>query len=139
MATKRNELKVTTIEEMKAGSAPQIVELPPFSQGHPFVAVLKRPSMFAMMRSGRIPNTLINEANKLFSSGPAAVVNNRIGDKNTMDELFSIIECICEDAFVEPTYKEIKEAGVELTDEQLMFVFAYSQQGVKSLEPFRIK
>ena len=46
---------------------------------------------------------------------------------------------MCEASFVEPTYKELKAAGVELTDEQYMFIFGYSQNGVADLESFRSK
>mgnify|MGYP003291494415 CR=1 FL=1 len=31
----------------------------------------------------------------------------------------------------------LKEAGIELTDEQMMFIFGYSQNGVRQLESFR--
>ena len=39
--------------------------------------------------------------------------------------------------FVEPSWSELKNAGIELTDEQYMFIFNYTQEGVKALEPFR--
>ena len=34
-------------------------------------------------------------------------------------------------------YDDLKEAGVKLTDEQMMFVFNYTQNGVEALESFR--
>ena len=37
----------------------------------------------------------------------------------------------------EPSFDDIKEAGLELTDEQMMAIFSYSQEGVKALESFR--
>ena len=44
---------------------------------------------------------------------------------------------LCEATFVEPSYNEMKEAGIKLTDEQLIFIFDYSQNGVKALDSFR--
>lgn len=131
-----NELKVTSIEELKKIAKGEVVELPPFAEGMPFVARLKRPSMLALAKRGKIPNSLLTSANKLFVGGvPQAVKNTE--DDEMMDELFGILDVICEEAFVEPTMKDLKDNGIELTDEQYMAVFTYTQQGVKSLENFR--
>ena len=48
-----------------------------------------------------------------------------------------VMETILEAAFVEPTYQEIKDAGVQLSDDQMIFVFNYTQQGVRALDQFR--
>ena len=53
-----------------------------------------------------------------------------------MQEIYDVIDLIASETFVEPTYNEIKSTGIELTDEQMMFIFNYSQQGVKALESF---
>lgn len=129
-------LNVTSIEELLKSKQGEIVELPSFSNDVPFVARLKRPSLMAMVKSGKIPNELLEEANKLFTGGPGAVVSSNV-DKNMMDKLFSILENICEEAFVEPTYEQLKQNGIELTDEQQLFVFDYTQRGVESLKSFR--
>ena len=34
-------------------------------------------------------------------------------------------------------YKELKSAGIELTDDQITTIFQFTQQGVKALENFR--
>lgn len=130
-------LKVTSIEELKKVALGELVELPGFTKDSSFVARLKRPSMLAMTKSGKIPNELLVEANKLFVNGTAAVATQNQMDGKMMDDLFSILEIICQESFVEPTYKELKEAGIELTDEQQMFVFAYAQRGVEALKSFR--
>jgi hypothetical protein len=54
-----------------------------------------------------------------------------------LTKYFDLFDVMCEASFVEPTYKQIKEAGVELTDEQYMFVFGYAQNGVRQLQSFR--
>lgn len=130
-------LKVTSIEELKKVALGELVELPGFTSDSKFVARLKRPSMLAMTKSGKIPNELLLEANKLFVSGTAAVATQNQMDDKMMNDLFSILEIICQESFVEPSYKELKEAGIELTDEQQMFVFAYAQRGVEALKSFR--
>lgn len=131
-----NELKVTSIEELKKIALGELVELPGFTSDTKFVARLKRPSMLAMVKSGRIPNSLLTKANELFAGGVVQAVR-KTDDEEMMNELFSILDIICAESFIEPTYKELQENGIELTDEQQMAIFTYTQQGVKSLESFR--
>lgn len=127
-------LKITSIEELQNYSKGEIVELPSFREGAPFVARLKRPSMMALVKTGRIPNSLVTSASKLFN-GKGVDDNN----PKAMGQAFEVFDALCEAAFMEPTYKEIKEAGVELTDEQYMAIFNYTQRGIRALEPFRAK
>ena len=133
-----DELKVTSIEELKKMAKGEVVELPGFTDGTTFVARLKRPSMLAMAKTGKIPNNLLGSANKLFV-GVSNVLNpnNSKASNDALTELFDIIEIICEECFVEPTYKDLKDNGIELTDQQKLAVFTYTQRGVKSLESFR--
>lgn len=129
-------LKITSIEELKNISNGEIVKLPDFDGGHEFIARLKRPSMLDMAKNGDIPNSLLVQANGLFVNGANTLANTSL-DENMMKDMFEIMDIICEQAFVEPTYKELKEAGIKLTDEQFLFVFSYTQRGVKALENFR--
>lgn len=128
------EQKVTTIAELQEYARGTFVQLPDFAEGQPFFARLKRPSMLALTRAGKIPNSLILTANELFNG-------KGMNDKKetAMTDVLNILDIICEACFVEPAYTAIKEAGIELTDEQMMAVFNYVQQGVKALEPFRKK
>ena len=125
-------MEVTSLEALKSYSMGQLVELPPFAEGQTFVARLKRPSMLALVKAGRIPNSLLQSANTLFISGTMDEKN-----KGAMSDVMEILDTICDACFVEPTYQQIKDAGIQLTDDQLMFVFSYSQRGVKALDPFR--
>lgn len=135
MENEKKELKVTSIEELIEVAKGTIVELPPFAPGHPFVARLRRPSMLVLAKRGKIPNSLLTSANTLFESGASAGFDSM--DEDMMSKCFEVFDIICEASFVEPTYRELKAAGVELTDEQYMFVFGYSQNGVAGLESFR--
>lgn len=125
-------LNVTSIDDLVKASQGTLVELPPFAQGTQFVARLKRPSMLALIRSGKIPNPLLLSANELFVKGGVDV-----DDENSLNQLFQILDILCEACFVEPSYQALKDAGVELTDDQYMYIFNYTQQGVEALKPFR--
>lgn len=122
----------TSIQDLVSYSQGQTVKLPDFSEGQPFYARLRRPSMLSLMSNGKIPNSLVITANRLFNGKG---MDDR--NENSMSEVLQLLEVICESAFVEPSYKELKEAGVHLTDQQYMAVFNYTQEGVKALEPFR--
>lgn len=128
------QLAITSIEELKQYAQGEVVVLPPFAPTQPFVARLKRPSLLAMAKNGKIPNELLVKTNELFiNDGTAA----NASDDNMLKEIFSVIDTIAGEVFVQPTYEEIKEAGIQLTDEQMLFIFNYTQTGVKNLENFR--
>lgn len=125
--------QVTSLEQLKQYADGNIVRLPDFAEGQPFVAKLKRPSILGMAKQGKIPNSLLVKTNELFvQSGSLDTEENSM-----MQEIYDVIDLIASKTFVEPTYDEIKSTGIELTDEQMMFIFNYSQQGVKALESFR--
>ena len=125
--------QVTSLEQLKQYANGNIVRLPDFAEGQPFVAKLKRPSILGMAKQGKIPNSLLVKTNELFvQSGSLDTEENSM-----MQEIYDVIDLIADETFVEPTYDEIKSTGIELTDEQMMFIFNYSQQGVKALESFR--
>ena len=126
-------MKITSVKDLREYAKGAIVELPEFAEGQPFVARLKRPSIMDMARSGKIPNALLVRANELFTNSAGLNPN----EQNMMSELMDVMEAIAEESFVEPTYQEIKESGITLTDQQLMAVFSYTQNGVKALENFR--
>lgn len=124
-------LNITSIADLQKYSGGSIVQLPSFGVGQEFVAKLRRPSMLMLMKNGKIPNTLLAKATQLFESSEQLFAN-----ESSMQEVYDVMEIMCEATFVQPTYKELKDAGIELTDEQLMFVFNYSQQGVNAITPF---
>lgn len=126
--------KITSLKELESYAQGQIVELPAFAEDQPFVARLQRPSIINLAKSGKIPNSLLASANSLFTRGRVTAK-----DEQALGQLYDILDVFCEACFLEPTYEEIKNAGITLTDEQLMFVFNYSQTGVRALEPFRNK
>lgn len=127
--------RATSVHEMLAYSQGQLVTLPPFGEGMPCIVRLKRLSIMGLVKSGKIPNQLLANATELFNTGKI-VDEKKIGQDDFLQRTSEMLSLIAESALVEPTYKELEDAGVELTDLQLGAIFAYSQSGVKDLERF---
>ena len=125
-------MNITPITDLVTYSQGTVVELPAFAEGQPFVAKLRRPSMLSLMEQGKIPNSLLSAANSLFSGG-----GEPDDSSGFYKDILGVIEILAEASFVEPSWEDMKSAGVELTDEQYTFIFNYSQRGVKALENFR--
>ena len=123
--------EVTSISQLNEYAKGQLVELPSCGEGQPFFARLRRPSMLALAKSGKIPNSLLATANRMFDSSLDTKSESMLKD------FYMVMETILEAAFVEPTYQEIKDAGVQLSDDQMIFVFNYTQQGVRALDQCR--
>ena len=128
--------KVTSINDLKKYQEGEIVKLPDFGPGQEFYAKLRRPSMLSMAKQGKIPNNLLESASNLFVNGNVNGNQFRKMDSDTLKKMFDIMDLICEASFIEPKYSELQKEGIELTDDQLMFIFNYSPMGVKSLENF---
>lgn len=129
------ERKVTTLEDLLKYAEGMLVELPPFANDQPFIARLIRPSMMDLVKSGKIPNELLVSANSIFEKGMGGAFDP--DNEEMLKQMFDLMDIMCEAAFVSPSWDDIKTSGIKLTDEQLMFVFEYSQAGVKALKSFR--
>lgn len=123
---------ITSVSDIVKYTSGSIVRLPDFADGAEFIAKLKRPSMIGLMKTGKIPNSLLKQATQLFKSGAGA-----LGKGTSLDDMYDIMDIIIDEAMVQPTYKEIKEAGITLADDQIMAIFSYTQNGIKALERFR--
>lgn len=128
--------KVISIDELKKLAEGELVDIPSFKSEERIVVKLRRPSLMQLVKMGKIPNDLLVEANKLFAQGGSVIAKN-VDDPNAIKNMIEVMECICEQAFVEPSYKDIKNAGIQLTDSQLLAVFEYTQNGVANLKSFR--
>lgn len=127
-------MDITSLSQLTKYTEGQVVELPSFAEGQPFVARIRRPSILALAKSGKIPNSLLKTANGLFN-GTSQTQNN----DSYLKDVFDVLDVVCEACFLEPTYAQLQEAGIELTDDQYMFIFNYSQTGVLALDSFRRK
>lgn len=124
---------VTTIDQLKVMASGEIVKMPPFIEGQDFYAKLRRPSMLKLVQSGKIPNSLLRTANMMFSGEVEGELDR---DDEFMGDMFDLIDVLADSVFVEPSWSDMKNAGIELTDEQYMFIFNYTQKGVQAIEPF---
>ena len=124
---------VTTIDQLKIMAGGEIVKMPPFIEGQDFYAKLRRPSMLKLVQSGKIPNSLLRTANMMFSGEVEGELDR---DDEFMGDMFDLIDVLADSVFVEPSWSDMKQAGIELTDEQYMFIFNYTQKGVQAIEPF---
>lgn len=127
-------LQVTSISTLKDYMRGDIIELPSFSDGKPFVARITRPSMLALAKGGKIPNTLLTTATELFTDGGSAIDSD---NPDALASVWEVMDVICRASFVEPSYDDILANDITLTDEQYMFIFNYSQRGVEALNSFR--
>lgn len=125
-------MKVTTIDDLKEYAKGQIVQLPPFADGQPLVVRMKRPSLMILAKSGKIPNKLLKTATEMFNGESGADDE----DLDALSKTFELLEIICEASLVEPKYKDFKSAGMELSDEQLIAIFNYTQRGIEALNSF---
>lgn len=130
-------MKITSLEQLQAIKQTEIVELPSFEDGTPFIVEIKKPNMMNLLTSGKIPNTLLSVATEMFNGKTGQIMGKASEDIKTLKELAGMMEVLAEASLVKPAYKEIKKANVELTENQLMAILMYSQGGVKSLENFR--
>ena len=124
--------EITSLTSLEQYAQGQTVELPGFGENQPFIARLRRPSLMMLIKSGKIPNALLATANSLFMGDGKAVK-----DPSALPEVIGVLDVICEASFLEPSWEQLKQIGLELTDQQYMAVFNYSQQGIKALSSFR--
>lgn len=117
-----------SIDEIAKKAQPKVIEIPGWNDDYIAVRV-KRPSMLGMANRGLIPNSLLIAAQKVFTQTVDAEVS--------LQDISNVMETVVKAALVEPTYEEFEEAGLEFTDDQLVAIFSYTQEGIKGLEQFR--
>jgi hypothetical protein len=114
------------IEKVKRAADGEVVELPSFVDGTPFVAKLRRPSIYQMAKLGKIPNPLSAALDELMSG---ALVS-----KAPVRERAEVLGIVAQAALVEPAYDEVEDI---LDSYQLMAIWEYVMNGVGALKPFR--
>ena len=130
-------MQITSIKQLQSIKQSEIVELPSFEDGTPLIVEIKKPNMMSLLTSGKIPNTLLTVATEMFNGKTGQVMGKASEDIKTLKELVGMMEVLAEASLVKPSYKDIKKANVQLTENQLMAILMYSQGGVKALENFR--
>jgi len=126
--------EVTPLETIRLASRGKLVEIPGFAPGEVFRVRLRQPNLLTLVKLNRISNPLlaqILDAERRGVKPESGVTPEQIRMKAELDDVF------CEAAMVEPTYQELKECGVELTQEQMNKIVSFAQGGVAALESFR--
>lgn len=128
-----NDLQVTSLEQLQQIAKGSVIPLPPFDGVTPFVVRAKRPSLLNLVQKGVIPNTLLSAANELFYG------KSSTGKETDMKEITNVMMIMAKETLIEPSVEQLDELGLELTDDQLVAIFSYTQQGLKAVEKFRTK
>lgn len=127
-------MHITTVSDLQSYAAGSIIRFPDFGDGQPFVARVRRPSMLVLAKQGKIPNSLLTTASELFAKGGGGLDSD---NENMLGDMYNIMDIIATAALIQPSMDEIKSAGIELSDDQMMAIFNYTQAGIKALESFR--
>ena len=128
---------ITSLDELKNMSQEKVVTLPPFSDGRTLTVKIKNPSLLKMIGNGTVPNQLLDAAMTLFNTGNIAKVKDGATDPADVQNNMTFLIFLAEQCLVEPTMADLKEAGVELTDEQIIFLFIFTRGDATALEAFR--
>lgn len=122
---------VSSLEEIIAAAAPERVELSGWQPGQKWAAQLRRPSLVNMAVDGDVPNPLLGVVSNMLAGGAAAVKAG--GEESANAALKHIVRA----ALKQPTLAELEAAGVELTDDQYMEIYAWVLGGLDGLARFR--
>lgn len=134
------ELKISTLSEIKNNQT-MVVELPGWGFDDTFICRVKRIDLISLLKKGKIPNNeLMNAVLELFEVNNNEKVNpSDLVKKENYTKYLEKAELFADIALVEPTYKQLKEAGIDLTDEQKGIFYNAAVYGIKTLIPFRPK
>lgn len=124
-------MAVTSINDIKE-MFEQEVEIVGFEVDKTITLRLRRVSLLGLVKSGRIPNSLMATVVELFEE--KTTKSKPIEDSSNYAELSTIIDLICENMIIDPPYNEIKDY---LLDNQKMEIFMYAQGGLRQVERFR--
>ena len=91
----------------------------------------RRPGLYNMASMGFIPNPLLGAMQAMFSGNTAQI--NAVDAKMQGECLTAIARY----ALVEPTMAQITEAGLELTDQQLLELYQFALAGPVRYAAFR--
>jgi len=122
---------ITNIDDIKTKLDVE-VELSGWTDDEPFRCVLRRPSMHQMVAAGIVPNPLIPTVERLFT----ATVPKELTPDERQQESEALI-AIARATLREPSMAQLEEAGIQLTDNQILEIYAFAITGAKGLSSFR--
>lgn len=124
-----SELKVISAREFRK-KATRIIEIDGFEPGEKIAVRIKPASLLNLMMSGKLPNNLLGTVNELFDQNKPMELFEQ--DENKIKDIMEIIDLVCEQSLVEPTYEEIKDV---ITDTQKMQIMGEAQGNVNAAIP----
>ena len=133
MANTKKLTPTNVITLQKYVNSGEVVELPGWEEGVPFIVKLRMAMLRPLLMTGKIPNPLMSAAQRLYEGTGASKASS------TYKQVVEVMYLVVREAMVEPTLAQLEEVGVELTEEQFGAIFSYAQRGAKALEPFRVK
>ena len=127
-----SELKVISAREFRK-KATRIIEIDGFEPSEKIEVKIKPASLLNLLMSGKLPNNLLGTVNDLFErtekDKPMELFEQ---DENKIKDIMEIIDLVCEQSLVEPTFEEIKDV---ITDTQKMQIMAEAQGNVNAAIP----
>ena len=127
-----SELKVISAREFRK-KATRIIEIDGFEPGEKIAVRIKPASLLNLMMSGKLPNNLLGTVNELFEQKDNTQAMQLFEqDENKIKDIMEIIDLVCEQSLVEPTFEEIKDV---ITDTQKMQIMAEAQGNVTAAIP----
>jgi len=136
-----SELRVISLEEIKAKAEGTIVEISDWIPGKKIAVRVKAIDMTPhILKLDKLPNILKDSATEVFNGKQMS--DKRIADlTNSMDQdsiskMIPILDGIVKEVLVEPKFDDI-QAVYPLTLGQKMELFRIAMQGVEQLDSFR--
>lgn len=123
---------ITNFEELKSRYGVREYALPGWDADSDFVCKLKRPSLVDMTAAvGFVPNPLMGTVADLFMPTAKKL------EKMDPEKQAKAMQLMAKFALQEPTYDQLTEAGIALTDEQYNAIYAFALGGAAALDRFR--
>lgn len=103
-----------------------------------FPCVLKKIDLLAWLINGKVPNELTAAVEDLFNLSKAK--KKTVEEYNDIDQIregYKLNEWIARESMVEPKFDDLKDAGVYLSQQQLLDIYVFQMNGVNALKQFR--
>jgi tRNA A58 N-methylase Trm61 len=138
--------KPISLEQLKARSQGHLLEIPDWYGDEPIVVRVQKldftPKVMELVAlGGALPNQLADVALRAFKGEEvdASVLdlNLKPEEEQSIEQLMKTVDAFAEQALMEPTIEQIRQAGLELTAPQKMAIFNWLMEGLQKLSPFR--
>lgn len=123
-------MPVTDVAEVAKLHGIQEIVLPGWGPEAPFVCRVRKPTLYNMASTGVIPNPLLETVQQLFMASAKKI------EKISLEKQANALIQMARYALVEPTLDDLVAAGLTLTDEQLLALYAFAIGGAAALAPF---